>query len=85
MSSTVPLALFRALSWAGSAAFLAVAVIEWRLGSIYHTVLALVLALLILFTGRGQRFTWGAVLVLVAMLAFGIYRALTGYALLRGV
>ena len=60
------------------------ALIEWRLGSIYHTVLALGLAGLTLFTARGQRPTWVAALLLGVMLAFGIYRALTGYALLRG-
>lgn len=60
------------------------AVIEWRLGSLYHTALALGLAVLILFTGRGQRPTWLAGLLLGVLLAFGIYRALTGYALLRG-
>ena len=59
------------------------ALIEWRLGSIYHTVLALGLAGLTLFTARGQRPTWVAALLLAVMLAFGIYRALTGYALLR--
>jgi len=80
MKNTVPPVLFRSLAWAGSAAFLAVAMIEWRLGSIYHTVLALGLSGLTFFTAGGKRQTWPAVL----LLAFGIYRALTGNALLRG-
>lgn len=83
MNSTVPPALFRALAWAGSIAFLAVALIEWRLGSFYHMVLALGLAGLTCFTVRGQRPSWLAALLLTVMLAFGIYRALSGYALLR--
>lgn len=83
MNQAVLPSIFRVLAWAGSAAFLAVALIEWRLGSLYHTVLALGLAVLILFTGRDQRPTWVAVLLLGVMLAFGIYRAFTGYALLR--
>jgi hypothetical protein len=84
MNSTVPPALFQALAWAASAAFLAVALIEWRLGSMYHMFLALGLAGATFFTGRGQRPTWVAALLLGIMLAFGIYRALTSYALLRG-
>ena len=83
MNNTVPPVLFQSLAWAGSAAFIAVALIEWRLGSLYHTVLALGLAGLIAVTSRGQRPTWLAVLLLGIMLAFGIYRALAGYALLR--
>lgn len=85
MNSTVPPALFRALSWAGSVAFLAVAMIEWRLGSVYHMVLALGIAGLTFFTSRSRRPTWVAALLLGVMLAFGIYRALTDYALLRGI
>lgn len=84
MNQVVSSAIFRALAWAGSAAFLAVALLEWRLGSLYHTVLALGLAGLTFFTSRSQRPTWVAVLLLAVMLAFGIYRALTGYGLLRG-
>ncbi len=83
MNSTVPPALFRALSWGGSAAFLAVALIEWRLGSVYHMLLALGLAGLTFFTSRSQRPTWVAAQLLGLMLAFGIYRILTDYALLR--
>lgn len=83
MNKNVPPVLFWALAWVGFAAFLAVAVIEWRLGSIYHAVLALVIAVLLIFTGRRQRPTWITVLLLVSMLAFGVFRALTGYALLR--
>ena len=85
MNQVVSSAIFRALAWAGSAAFLAVALIEWRLGSMYHTVLALGLAGATFFTARGQWPTWVAALLLTVMLAFGIYRALTGYALLRGM
>ena len=84
MNNTVLHVLFRALTWAGAAAFLTMAVIEWRLGSVYHTVLALGLAGLTFFTARGQRPTWAAALLLAVMLAYAIYRALTGYALLRG-
>jgi len=84
MNDTVPPALFWALAWIGSAAFIVVALIEWRLESLYHTLLALGIAGLTFFVSSSQRPTWGAVLLLIAMLAFGIYRALTGYALLRG-
>ena len=84
MNQVIPSSVFRALAWAGSAAFFAVALIEWRLGSIYHTFLALGLAGLLAFTTRRQRPTWAAALLLGVMLAFGIYRALTGLALLRG-
>lgn len=84
MNNTVPPGLFQALAWAGLAALLAVAVVEWRLGSIYHTVLALGLAVLTFFTSGSQRPTRAAALLLGVMLAFGIYWALTGYAL-RGM
>ncbi|WP_407543731.1 hypothetical protein Q0M94_28095 (plasmid) [Deinococcus radiomollis] len=84
MNKNVPPVLFWALAWVASAAFLAVAVIEWRLGSTYHAVLALVIAVLLIFTGRGQRPTWITALLLVAMLAFAVYRSLLGLALLRG-
>lgn len=84
MNQVIPSSVFRALAWAGSTAFLAVAFVEWRLGSLYHTVLALGLAGLIFFTTRGQRPTRVAALLLGVMLAFGVYRVLTGYALLKG-
>jgi hypothetical protein len=84
MNQVVPPTLFQSLAWAGFAAFIAVALIEWRSGSLYHTVLALGLAGLIAVTSRGPRPTWAAVLLLVLLLVFGIYRALIGYALLRG-
>ncbi|WP_407542444.1 hypothetical protein Q0M94_22865 (plasmid) [Deinococcus radiomollis] len=84
MNSTVPSALFQALAWAGSAVPLVVAVIEWRLGSVYHTLLALSIVALTFFASRGQRPTWVAMLLLGAILVFGIYRAWAGLALLRG-
>jgi uncharacterized BrkB/YihY/UPF0761 family membrane protein len=84
MNNTVPPLLFRALTWAGAAAFLAVAVIEWRLGSVYHAVLSLGIAVLYFFIPRPQRPSWAATLLGTLMLVFAIYRALTGYALLRG-
>ena len=84
MMNTVPPALFRAFSWAGSAAFFAIALIEWRLGSIYHAVVSLGIAALYFFIPRPQRPTWAAMVLGAAMLAFAIYWALTGNALLRG-
>ena len=49
MRNTFPPVLFRAIAWAGSAAFIAVAVVRWRLDDIYHTTLALVV------TAHGKR------------------------------
>jgi len=74
--------LFRAIGWAGSATFIAVAVIRWRLDDSYHAVLALVLAALTLFTERTQRSTPAATLLLFGALAFAVYRLLLGLALL---
>ncbi|MGY2895174.1 hypothetical protein [Deinococcus sp. UYEF24] len=82
MNQVIPSPVFRVLAWAGCAAFLAVAFLDWRLENTYHTALALVLAALLMVIARKQRPTWLAALLLVGMLAFGIYRALTGYALL---
>jgi len=71
-----------ALVLLGIAVYVAVAVIEWRLGSAYHAGLALALAALFLFTGRGGRVTVGTALMLGAVLAYGIYRAAAGLSLL---
>ena len=84
MNNTVLHVLFRALTWAGAAAFLTMAVIEWRLGGVYHAVLSLGIAVMYFFIPRPQRPTWAAMMLGALMLIFAIYRALTGYALLRG-
>ena len=83
MNSTVPPILFRALAWAGSATFIAVAVTRWHLDDIYHTLLALILAAVTFLTEKTQRSTLTATLLLFGVLAFAVYRLLTGLALLR--
>lgn len=82
MKKTFSAPLFRAIGWAGSVAFIAVAVIRWHLDDIYHTVLALVLAALTLFTERTQHPTPPAALLLFGALAFAVYRLLLGLTLL---
>jgi len=74
-----------ALTLIGIVVYVAVAVIEWRLGSAYHAGLALALAALFLFTGRGGRVTVGAALMLGAVLAYGLFRAVVGLRLLGAV
>ena len=73
----MPRSLFLLLAWAGSAAFLAVAVIEWRLGGIYHTVLALGLAALTFFTAPASSadFTVFFIVLLGIFLGAGIGNA----------
>jgi len=66
----------------GILVYTAVAVIEWRLGSAYHAGLALALAALFVFTGRGGRVTVGTALMLGAVLAYGLFRAAAGLRLL---
>jgi len=83
MNNTVLTVLFRALTWAGSAAFLAMALIEWHLGSIYHAVVSLGIAVLHFLVPRPQQPTGATTLLGALMLAFAISRALTGYALLK--
>lgn len=74
-----------ALVLLGIFVYFAVAVIEWRLGSAYHAGLALALAALFLFTGRGGRVQVGTALVLGAVLAYGVFRAAVGLTLLSAL
>lgn len=85
MSTLLPRGASLALLVLGIAVYIAVAVIEWRLGSIYHAGLALALAVFFLFTGRGGRVTVGTALMLGAVLAYGIFRATAGLRLLGAV
>ena len=71
-----------ALSILGALVYLAVAVVEWALGSTYHTALALGLAVLIGLSARRGRVTVGAVLLLLVLTAYGVYRAYAGMHLL---
>ena len=77
-----PLAL-SALTWVTVAVFLTVALTEFRLGGLYHMALALGLAVLVWSSSRRQDGTWGIAALLLALFAFGIFRALTGLTLLR--
>lgn len=70
-----------ALLGLGIAVYLMVAGLEWRLGSAYHAALALGLAVLLGFMGRGDRMPLGTALLTAALVAYGIFRALTGVAL----
>ncbi len=81
MSAPLPRGVGLTLMLLGTFAYLAVAVIEWRLGSAYHAGLAVALAALFVFTGRG-RVSVGTALMLVAVLAYGLYRAVVGLSLL---
>ncbi|GGR23471.1 hypothetical protein [Deinococcus ruber] len=83
MNKRVPPMLFRAITWAGSATLIAVAVVRWRLDDLYHTILALVLAAVIFLTEKTQQPTRTATLLLFGVLAFAVYRLVLGLALLR--
>lgn len=72
----------RALAVLGIGVYVAVAVTEWRLGSAYHAGLALALAGLFFFTGRGGRVSVGLALMLGAVLLYGVYREALGLTLL---
>lgn len=82
MSAVLPRGVGLILLLLGVPAYVAVGVIEWRLGSTYHAALALGLAALFLFTGRGGRVQVGTALMLGAALAYGLFRAATGLRLL---
>lgn len=66
----------------GTAVYLVVAIAEWRLGSVYHTGLALALAAFFALTGRGGRVPLGLALLLGAAALYGVYRAVVGLMLL---
>lgn len=84
MNSTVPPAVFRALPWIVAATFIALAVLEWRSGSVYQAIVSLGVAGLNFFTSKGPRPTWGVVLLLILVLVYGTYRLLSSLALLKG-
>ncbi|ULH14012.1 hypothetical protein MF271_00595 (plasmid) [Deinococcus sp. KNUC1210] len=62
---------------------IAVAVVRWHLDDVYHTILALVLAVVIFLTEKTQPPTRTAALLLFGVLAFAVYRLVLGLALLR--
>ncbi|WP_293909057.1 hypothetical protein [Deinococcus sp.] len=82
MSTLLPNGAALALRVLGVLVYVAVAVIEWRLGSAYHAGLSLLLAGLFLFAGRGERLSVGLALLLCVVLGYGVYRAVGGLALL---
>ncbi|AWN24123.1 hypothetical protein DKM44_13555 [Deinococcus irradiatisoli] len=82
LSALFPRGAGLTLTVLGLLVYLGVALIEWSLGSTYHAALALGLAALFVFTGRGRQLTVGTALLLGAVLAYGLYRAAVGLRLL---
>lgn len=74
---------FLVLGWVKVVVFLTVALTEFRLGSLYHTALALGLAVLVWSSSRRQEGSWGISALLGALLVFGMFRAFTGLTILR--
>ena len=83
MIRAVPPLLFWGLASAASSAFGGAAYIKWRSDDTYHAVLAVVIAVLLLFVGRRQRPTWLIALLLAVMVALGIHQGIIGIALIR--
>jgi hypothetical protein len=79
----VPPRAFLTIGWVTVVVFLTVALTEFRLGSLYHMALALGLAVLVWSSSRRQDGSWGIAALLLALLVFGVFRALTGFTLLR--
>jgi hypothetical protein len=77
-----PRRIILALGWVTVLVFLTVALTEFRLGSLYHTALALGLAALVWSSSRRQEGSWGMAALLLALLVFGVFRAFTGLSLL---
>ena len=73
---------FLLLGWVTVVVFLIVALTEFRLGNLYHTALALGLAVLVWSGSRRQEGSWGIAALLLALLVLGVFRAFTGLMLL---
>lgn len=62
------------LSLIGGVLFLVVAVLELQGGSVYHTALALGLAVLIVVSGRQNPSTFWNVLLIAVIIGYGVFR-----------